>query len=66
MDRSQYNKIDGGGSTASLKGIVKLEKDENGKVGLEIPDLLTINNQEYQAGAETLSRNKWKSLSLGR
>ena len=52
----QYEKY-GGGSTASLKGIVKLEKDENGKVGLEIPDLLTINNQEYQAGAETLGTN---------
>lgn len=28
----------------SLKGIVKLEKNEEGKVGLEIPDVLTINN----------------------
>lgn len=28
----------------SLKGIVKLEKDENGQVGLEIPDCLKINN----------------------
>lgn len=52
----QYEKY-GGGSTASLKGIVKLEKDENGKVGLEIPDLLTINNQEYQAGSESLGTN---------
>lgn len=28
----------------SLKGIVKFEKNEEGKVGLEIPDVLTINN----------------------
>lgn len=41
----------------SLEGIVTIQKDENGKVGLEIPDLLSINNQEYQAGAETLGTN---------
>ena len=55
-DMGNYEKY-GGGSEISLKGIVKLEKDENGKVGLEIPDLLTINNQEYQAGSESLGTN---------
>lgn len=55
-DMRNYEKY-GGGSEISLKGIVKLEKDEQGKVGLEIPDLLTINNQEYQAGSESLGTN---------
>ena len=27
-----------------LTGIVKLQKDDHGRIGLEIPDLLSINN----------------------
>lgn len=27
-----------------LTGIVKLQKDDQGRIGLEIPDLLSINN----------------------
>ena len=44
-----YEKYGGSPGGASLKGIVTLEKDEQGIVGLEIPDLLSINN--YKADA---------------
>ena len=43
-----------GGSDVSLKGIVTFEKDDKGNIGLEIPDLLSINNlqQDLQSVAE--------------
>ena len=41
-----YEIYGGTPSGVSLKGIVTLEKDENGVVGLEIPGLLSINNLE--------------------
>ena len=44
-----YEKYGSASGGASLKGIVTLEKDEQGIVGLEIPDLLSINN--YKADA---------------
>ena len=42
-DMGNYEKY-GGGSEISLKGIVKLEKDDQGIVGLEIPGVLSVNN----------------------
>ena len=44
-----YEKYGGASGGASLKGIVTLEKDEQGIVGLEIPDLLSINNYPVEA-----------------
>lgn len=50
-----YGGVSGG---ASLKGIVKFEKNEQGIVGLEIPDLLSINNYKVDAtGTEVLPTN---------
>lgn len=53
-----YEKYGGASGGASLKGIVTFEKDEQGIVGLEIPDLLSINNYKVDAtGTEVLPTN---------
>ena len=53
-----YDIYGGASGGASLKGIVKFEKNEQGIVGLEIPDLLSINNYKVDAtGTEVLPTN---------
>lgn len=53
-----YEKYGGASGEASLKGIVKVEKNEQGIVGLEIQDLLSINNYKVDAtGTEVLPTN---------
>lgn len=46
--------IYGGKSSTPLQGILKIEKDTDGNLGLEIPGLLSINNKTFQGGEEIM------------